>query len=343
MQQSGAQSATLRGDAPLQLQSLGSQSQGATLSGARIEELLAEIAPPDTQIALQNGEVARFDYAFPLGLCRVEAMRESGTLELKITPTFAPAPRIAPPIAPAPAISINNDSGQKDATLPPELRGFNWGGLLLSYIWAVGNKSYVGLLGLIPIVGILMRPFLGFKGNEMAWRNRRWESIEQFRATQKTWTVAGLCIVLGFNFFALPIMAAVLFPVFGRARENARRASCQNNMKQIAYEAIKYADANGGKLPSGTTIMSWKSAFKLPETGNKIYYCPSVTRGQESYLINRKIVGLPLDSIPDPAQTPLFYEAEVGHLDGINVAFADGHIKWFKNEVFDAQLRPLVE
>jgi prepilin-type N-terminal cleavage/methylation domain-containing protein len=32
----------------------------------------------------------------------------------------------------------------------------------------------------------------------------------------------------------ISLLAAILFPVFGRARENARRATCQSNMKQIA-------------------------------------------------------------------------------------------------------------
>ncbi len=31
----------------------------------------------------------------------------------------------------------------------------------------------------------------------------------------------------------IAILAAILFPVFARARENARRSSCQSNLKQI--------------------------------------------------------------------------------------------------------------
>ena len=31
----------------------------------------------------------------------------------------------------------------------------------------------------------------------------------------------------------IALLAAILFPVFARARENARRASCQSNMKRI--------------------------------------------------------------------------------------------------------------
>ncbi|MEO6907137.1 MAG: DUF1559 domain-containing protein, partial [Abditibacteriaceae bacterium] len=38
----------------------------------------------------------------------------------------------------------------------------------------------------------------------------------------------------------IAILAAILFPVFARARENARRASCQSNLKQIALGIIMY-------------------------------------------------------------------------------------------------------
>jgi hypothetical protein len=35
---------------------------------------------------------------------------------------------------------------------------------------------------------------LGVKGNEWAWKSRRWRSIEQFKAHQRGWTIAGLFI-----------------------------------------------------------------------------------------------------------------------------------------------------
>ncbi len=31
----------------------------------------------------------------------------------------------------------------------------------------------------------------------------------------------------------IALLAAILFPVFARARENARRSSCMNNLKQV--------------------------------------------------------------------------------------------------------------
>jgi prepilin-type N-terminal cleavage/methylation domain-containing protein/prepilin-type processing-associated H-X9-DG protein len=38
----------------------------------------------------------------------------------------------------------------------------------------------------------------------------------------------------------IAILAAILFPVFGRARENARRSSCQSNLKQIGLGFMQY-------------------------------------------------------------------------------------------------------
>ncbi|MFQ6098945.1 MAG: DUF1559 domain-containing protein, partial [Armatimonadota bacterium] len=39
----------------------------------------------------------------------------------------------------------------------------------------------------------------------------------------------------------IAILAAILFPVFSRAREKARQASCQSNLKQLALGFLMYA------------------------------------------------------------------------------------------------------
>jgi prepilin-type N-terminal cleavage/methylation domain-containing protein/prepilin-type processing-associated H-X9-DG protein len=46
----------------------------------------------------------------------------------------------------------------------------------------------------------------------------------------------------------IAILAAILFPVFARARENARRASCQSNLKQIVLGVLQYAQDNDSRL-----------------------------------------------------------------------------------------------
>ena len=47
----------------------------------------------------------------------------------------------------------------------------------------------------------------------------------------------------------IAILAAILFPVFARARENARRSSCQSNLKQIGLGVVQYTQDYDEKMP----------------------------------------------------------------------------------------------
>ena len=88
-----------------------------------------------------------------------------------------------------------NTSGQGLlAVVPPELMGWNWGAFLLTWIWGVGNNVWLALIALVPVplVGLAMSIILGLKGNEWAWQNKRWDSIEQFRRTQRKWMYWGI-------------------------------------------------------------------------------------------------------------------------------------------------------
>lgn len=83
---------------------------------------------------------------------------------------------------------MNSTSGQgKQATVPPELAGWNWGAFLLNWVWGVGNHTFSALLVFVPVFGLVMPFVLGAKGNDWAWRNKRWDSVEQFRAVQRKW------------------------------------------------------------------------------------------------------------------------------------------------------------
>jgi hypothetical protein len=88
-----------------------------------------------------------------------------------------------------------NTSGQGSlAVVPQEIRGWNWGAFLLNWIWAIGNNAWLGLLALIPYFNIIWIFVLGAKGTEWAWRSKRWDSIEHYRRTQKTWAIVGGCL-----------------------------------------------------------------------------------------------------------------------------------------------------
>jgi prepilin-type N-terminal cleavage/methylation domain-containing protein len=113
----------------------------------------------------------------------------------------------------------------------------------------------------------------------------------------------------------IAILAAILFPVFARARENARRASCASNLKQLGLAFIQYAQDYDERLPNatdgtaGVDLMGGWMFYKFfpantstsrqfypaqggifPYTKNEqIYICPSDTVAQttgNSYSIN---------------------------------------------------------
>jgi prepilin-type N-terminal cleavage/methylation domain-containing protein/prepilin-type processing-associated H-X9-DG protein len=81
----------------------------------------------------------------------------------------------------------------------------------------------------------------------------------------------------------IAILASILFPVFGRARENARRTSCQSNLKQLGLGFMQYAQDYDERMPgSGESAffptgqhMTW-DLVTLPYTkSTQIITCPS--------------------------------------------------------------------
>ena len=71
------------------------------------------------------------------------------------------------------------------------------------------------------------------------WLRRTWNSRSGF-------TLIELLVVVAI----ISLLAAILFPVFARARENARRTSCMSNMKQIGLGLMQYIQDYDGKWPN---------------------------------------------------------------------------------------------
>jgi hypothetical protein len=82
----------------------------------------------------------------------------------------------------------------------------------LNSIWAIGNKSYIGMIAFIPYIGLIVAIYLGFKGRGLAWKNKRWDSLEHFNEAQRKWTKWSLIIILGT--IVMGILAAVLLPAY---------------------------------------------------------------------------------------------------------------------------------
>jgi prepilin-type N-terminal cleavage/methylation domain-containing protein/prepilin-type processing-associated H-X9-DG protein len=76
----------------------------------------------------------------------------------------------------------------------------------------------------------------------------------------------------------IAILASILFPVFGRARENARRSSCQSNLKQISLGVLQYVQDYDERFPQGsssTQELSWAKSIQPYVKSDQIFQCPS--------------------------------------------------------------------
>jgi prepilin-type N-terminal cleavage/methylation domain-containing protein/prepilin-type processing-associated H-X9-DG protein len=65
------------------------------------------------------------------------------------------------------------------------------------------------------------------------------------RRQVKGFTLIELLVVIAI----IALLAAILFPVFGRARENARRSSCASNLKQLGLGFAQYSQDYDEQLP----------------------------------------------------------------------------------------------
>ena len=117
-------------------------------------------------------------------------------------------------------VTPENTSGQGgSATVPEEVKGWSWGAFALTWIWGVCNGVLLSLLCLIPLFSLAWAIVLGIKGNEWAWRNKKWDSVEHFKSTQRPWNIAGI-VLFAISMVALAaIIPAVIVPLilFGSA------------------------------------------------------------------------------------------------------------------------------
>ncbi len=78
--------------------------------------------------------------------------------------------------------------------VPEEILGWNWGAFLLPWFWLWTNQVWVGLLCFLPSIGLVMIFGLGARGNELAWKSRRWRNVEHFKRHQRGWAIAALFV-----------------------------------------------------------------------------------------------------------------------------------------------------
>ena len=136
--------------------------------------------------------------------------------------------------------------------------------------------------------------------------------------SKRGFTLIELLVVIAI----IAILAAILFPVFAKAREKARQSTCLSNVKQISLAFLSYISdydkrtPHGYWLPTGgPNVAGWSTRYHCAMTctqpyikNTQIYQCPSATGMWNSYSTNVNFwnVSRSLAEFTKPAETVMF-------------------------------------
>ena len=169
-------------------------------------------------------------------------------------------------------------------------------------------------------------------------------NINSHSERNRGFTIIELMVVIAI----ILILAAMLLPALGRAKDQAHKITCISDLKQLDYSAQMFADDNEDQLPPRRqTPNHWVERLKEYYVAEKIVQCPK-GRGSEftphSYLLNGFNdyfeltlqpneydlylqwlwpYGMRMSAIPEPSETILFGEKKPssGH---VHMDFSQG-------------------
>lgn len=160
------------------------------------------------------------------------------------------------------------------------------------------------------------------------------------KKSRKQFTLIELLVVVAI----IGILAAMLLPVLGKARERARRISCASNLKQIGLSLIMYAGDEDGSFPGTGSMTPVALADFLDAQGylevSDVWVCPSAGNGLDPATTTATDYTYDGDGLKentaDPTIRTLMRDAVIDNHGSaepyfINGLFADGHVEEFES------------